>query len=790
MKKSKRLMPLIPLKDLVILPGMIIDFSVGLTDLYQAVKRAMGEDRMVFATCLRDDVMWKGSKENSKEDLEKAGCILLINQVIDLPNEEERIMVSALKKGELLGINDEDGIPLAEIETAEEDYFADRTEIEVKALIRNLKELLGQYWEYAGGRGHHVLKQLLGIKDLHTLVEKAAAQISMPMEICQQYLNQEEEWDRYVFLCSYLISEEEIICERRKIDEKLRTAVDNNQKEFYLHEQLKIIKNELGEDEESEIDEYLKKIEELEASDEVKDRLRKEISHLRMNQGSPSEGAVIRSYIELMLELPWNCEKEESRDLYKAERILQEDHYGLLKVKERIIQYLSVRYVNPEVKAPILCLYGPPGTGKTSIAKSIARALDKEYVRVCLGGVRDEAEIRGHRKTYVGAMPGRIIEGMKQAGVKNPLMLLDEIDKTGSDRRGDTASALLEVLDNEQNHRFRDHYVEVPVDLSKVLFIATANDLDKIPRPLLDRLEIIELSGYTGIEKFHIAKDYLIPKCLKENGIKKKQFKITDSALHKIIRSYTREAGVRELERAINNLAAKGVHECLKEIWERQGAEEDLEAFKKSVIRVNERNLEYYLGKVKYEPLMKNAKPEVGLVRGLAWTSVGGVTLEIEVNTMPGEGKMELTGKLGDVMKESAGIAFSYVRSAAGEYGVKPEYFKEHDFHLHIPEGATPKDGPSAGITMLLAFLSAVTGRKVRADIAMTGEVNLRGRVLPIGGLKEKLLAAKDAGITTVFIPKQNERDIHEIEKEPEILEGMEIIYLTNVKELIDRTLL
>lgn len=786
MKKSKRLMPLIPLKDLVILPGMIIDFSVGGTDSQQAVKRAMGEDRMVFAVCRKNEEMW----ESSKEDLEKAGCILLINQVINLPNEEERIMVSAVKRGELIGINDEDGVPIAEIETAEEDYFADRTEIEMKALIRNLRELLQQYWEYVGSRGRHALKQLLEIKDLHTLVEKAATQIPMQIETCQQYLNQEEEWDRYVFLCQYLISEEEILRKKRQIDEKLRAAVDDNQKDFYLHEQLKIIKNELGEDEDSEIETYLKKIEELKASDEVKDKIKKEISHLRMNQGSPSEGAVIRSYIELMLELPWNCEKEESRDLYKAEKILQEDHYGLLKVKERIIQYLSVRYINPEVKAPILCLYGPPGTGKTSIAKSIARALDKEYVRVCLGGVRDEAEIRGHRKTYVGAMPGRIIEGLKQAGVKNPLMLLDEIDKTGSDRRGDTASALLEVLDNEQNYRFRDHYVEVPVDLSKVLFIATANDLDKIPKPLLDRMEIIELSGYTGVEKFHIAKDYLIPKSLKENGIKKKQFKITDSALLKIIRSYTREAGVRELERTINNLVAKGVHESLKEIWERHGVGEDLEEFKKSVIRVNERNLEYFLGKVKYEPLMKNAKPEVGLVRGLAWTSVGGVTLEIEVNTMPGEGKTELTGKLGDIMKESAGIAFSYVRSVAGEYGVKPEYFKEHDFHLHIPEGATPKDGPSAGITMLLAFLSAVTGRKVRADIAMTGEVNLRGRVLPIGGLKEKLLAAKEAGIATVFIPKQNERDIHEIDKEPEILDGMEIIYLSHVKELIDKALL
>lgn len=787
MKKRENFMPLIPLKDLVILPGMIIDFSVGRPDSQEGIKYAMKGDRLVFGVCQKTEGVW----DSKPEDLEKAGCVLLVNQIITLPAEELRIMVTAVRRGEIAEIEDREGVPFAEVLLSEDDNFENiKSGSEMKALIRNLRELLQQYWEYAGGRGRHALKQLLEIKDLHMLVEKAATQISMQTEVRQEYLNQVKDWDRYVFLCRYLISEVEILAEKRYIEEKLREAADANQKEFYLHEQLKIIKNELGEDEESEIDEYLKKIEALEADDEVKDKLKKEISHLRMNQGSPSEGAVIRSYIELLLELPWNYGKEDSRDLYRAEKILREEHYGLLKVKERIIQYLSVRYVSPELKAPVLCLYGPPGTGKTSIAKSIARALDKEYVRVCLGGVRDEAEIRGHRKTYVGAMPGRIIEGMKQAGVKNPLMLLDEIDKTGSDRRGDTASALLEVLDNEQNYRFRDHYVELPVDLSKVLFIATANDIDKIPRPLLDRMELIELSGYTGVEKFHIAKDYLIPKALKENGIKKKQLKITDSALTKIIRSYTREAGVRELERAINKIVAKGVHDSLEEIWERQGVEGDLEEFKKSVIRVNERNLEHFLGKVKYEPLMKNAKPEVGLVRGLAWTSVGGVTLEIEVNTMPGEGKMELTGKLGDVMKESAGIAFSYVRSVADEYGVKPKYFKEHDFHLHIPEGATPKDGPSAGITMVLAFLSAVTKRKVRADVAMTGEVNLRGKVLPIGGLKEKLLAAKEAGITTVFVPKQNERDVHEIGKEPELLEGMEIIYLTHVKELIEGTLI
>lgn len=786
MKNNKRKMPLIPLKDLVILPGMIMDFSVGRPDSQQAVKCALRGDSMVFALCQKDE----GMGECSEEYLEKAGTIVRINQIITLPNEEIRIMVSAVQRGELLGIEYEEGIPIAEVDCSSKGDYKGGDEVESKALIRNLKELLQKYWELCNSRGRFALKQLLEIKDLHLLVEKAAAQLPMLTEVRQEFLNKDKDLDRYLFLCQYLISEEKILSEKRMIEEKLRAAADDNQKEFYLHEQLKIIRNELGEDEESEIDEYLRKIEEMEASDEVKEKLKKEIAHLRMNQGSPSEGAVIRSYIELMTELPWDHKKEESRDLRKAEKILKEDHYGLLKVKERIIQYLSVRYVNPELKAPVLCLYGPPGTGKTSIAKSIARAVDKEYVRVCLGGVRDEAEIRGHRKTYVGAMPGRIIEGLKQAGVKNPLMLLDEIDKTGSDRRGDTASALLEVLDTEQNYRFRDHYVELPVDLSKVLFIATANDTDKIPRPLLDRMELIELSGYTGVEKFHIAKDYLIPKAIEGNGLKKKQFKITDSAIVKIIRSYTREAGVRELERTINNIVAKGVHDSLKEIWEKQGTKEDLEAFKKSVIRVNERNLEHFLGKAKYEPLMKNAKPEVGLVRGLAWTSVGGVTLEIEVNVMPGEGKMELTGKLGDVMKESAGIAFSYVRSVAGEYGVKPEFFKEHDFHLHIPEGATPKDGPSAGITMVLAFLSAVTGRKVRADIAMTGEVNLRGKVLPIGGLKEKLLAAKEAGITTVFVPKKNERDICELDKEPELLTGMNIIYLTNVRELIEETLL
>lgn len=779
--------PLIPLKDLVILPGMMIDFSVEHPDSQDSVNKALKSDSLVFVDRqINEKVM-----DFETKDLEEIGCLAKIHQIISLPREELRIMVLAKERGRLLNISNDGDVSMAEIELFPQKHFSDRSEAEKAALMRNLKELLQRYWELNNiGGGRYALRQLLGLKDLYSLVEQSALNMPFQNNERQEFLNKVDEWDRYVFICQYLMSEEKILYEKQIIEEKLRKAADDNQKEFYLHEQLKIIRSELGEDEESEIDEYLGKIEKLEASDEVKDKLRKEISHLRMNQGSPSEGAVIRTYIELMLELPWDHEEEESRDLCRAEKILEEDHYGLLKVKERIIQYLCVRYIKPDSKAPILCLYGPPGTGKTSIAKSIARALDKKYVRVCLGGVRDEAEIRGHRKTYVGAMPGRIIEGIKQAGVKNPLMLLDEIDKTGSDRRGDTASALLEVLDSEQNYRFRDHYVEVPVDLSKVLFIATANDLNTIPRPLLDRMEVIELSGYTGIEKFHIAKDYLIPRALKENGIKKKQFKLTDSALLKIIKFYTREAGVRELERTLVKLMSKGVHEALKKIWEEQGSKEDLQAFGKSEIRINERNLEDYLGKIKYEPLMKNVKPEVGLVRGLAWTSVGGVTLEIEVNTMPGEGKMELTGKLGDVMKESAQIAFSYVRSIAGDYGVDSEYFKKHDFHLHIPEGATPKDGPSAGITMALAFLSAVTKRKVRADVAMTGEVNLRGKILPIGGLKEKLLAAKEAGIKTVFIPEKNERDICELSKEPELLEDIKVIYLSHVKELAQKALL
>lgn len=786
MKERKKRIPIIPLKDLVIVPGMIIDFSVGRKDSRQGISKALKTDGLVFAVRQKNENMG----EILADELEEVGTVVKVNQIIRLPREENRVMVSGLERGRLLSIRKSKDIPMAEIRLIDDNNFEDRNEIEKAALLRNLKELMQAYWNLCQDGGRFALRKILEIKDLSELVEKVSINLPLTPEQFQDFLNLTEEWDRYVYLCQFLISEEKILSQKQIIEEKLRKAADDNQKDFYLHEQLKIIREELGESEESEINEYLEKIEKMEASEGVKAKLRKEVSHLKMNQGSPSEGAVIRTYLDIMLELPWDHEEKENRDLSKAEKILDEDHYGLKKVKERIIQYLSVRYVNPDSKAPILCLYGPPGTGKTSVAKSIARALDKKYVRVCLGGVRDEAEIRGHRKTYVGAMPGRIIEGLKQAGVKNPLMLLDEIDKAGADRRGDTASALLEVLDGEQNCHFMDHYLEVPVDLSRVLFIATANNLSDIPKPLRDRMEIIELSGYTGIEKYHIAKDYLIPKALVQSGLKRKQFKITDSALNRVINFYTREAGVRELERSMELIMAKGVHESLKEIWEAHGVEEDLKEFGSKVIRVNEKNLGHYLGSEKYEPLMKNARPEVGLVRGLAWTSVGGVTLEIEVNTMPGEGKLELTGKLGDVMKESARVAFCYVRSIAKAYGVDKEFFKENDFHLHIPEGATPKDGPSAGISMALALLSASSKRKVRADAAMTGEINLRGNVLPIGGVKEKLLAAKEAGIKNVFVPQKNTRDIKELEKEPEILDGMNIIFISHMKELIKETLI
>ena len=566
-----------------------------------------------------------------------------------------------------------------------------------------------------------------------------------------------------------LLREIEVLAIKNDFQQKVRERVEKHQKEYVLREQMALIREELGEtNTDSDAEEYENRLRELTCSQEVKERIHKEIQRFRGISSNSSESTVSRGYIETLLELPWDKMSTDNKDLAHAQEILDEDHYGLQKVKERVIEFLAVRNLTSKGESPIICLVGPPGTGKTSIARSIARALDKKYVRVCLGGVRDEAEIRGHRRTYIGAMPGRIVAGLRTAGVKNPLMLLDEIDKGSSDYKGDTSAALLEVLDSEQNSKFRDHYVELPVDLSEVLFIATANAMQDIPKPLLDRMEIIEVSSYTENEKFHIAKEHLMGKQLEKNGLKASQLKINDKAMQEIIRFYTREAGVRELERKLGEICRKAARKIY------QGEEDK--------IRISRNNLEEYLGKKKYRQDKKNKKDEVGIVRGLAWTSVGGVTLEIEVNVMPGKGELVLTGKLGDVMKESARAGISYIRSISEEYGIAPDYFKEHDIHIHIPEGAVPKDGPSAGITMALAMLSAVTGKPVRADIAMTGEITLRGRVLPIGGLKEKLLAAKNAGMQTVCIPKENEKDLSEISEE--ITEGMEILLVEHMEQV------
>ena len=575
------------------------------------------------------------------------------------------------------------------------------------------------------------------------------------------------------------MNEAQIAAIRTQLAVKIRERIDKNQKDYILREQLEYIQEELGDKNQySDVKHYEEALAKLKADAEVKEKIKKEIARFKTIMGSSSESAVERGYIETLLELPWNKASKDNNDINRAEEILERDHYGLEKVKERIVEYLAVRCLTSKGEAPILCLVGPPGTGKTSIAKSIAEALNKKYIRICLGGVRDEAEIRGHRKTYVGAMPGRIANGLKQAGVCNPLMLLDEIDKVSSDYKGDTSSALLEVLDPEQNCHFRDHYVELPLDLSKVLFIATANDAGNIPRPLLDRMDIIEVTSYTANEKFHIAKEHLWEKQLRKNGLKDTQLSISDNALKAVIDQYTKEAGVRNLERKLGTVCRKAALEILKS---RNGKKE--KQVQDKSIRVNSQKLEKYLGKPKYSVDMANEKDDVGIVRGLAWTSVGGDTLQIEVNIMPGKGEIELTGKLGDVMKESAMTGISFIRSIAPKYKIAPEFFKENDFHIHIPEGAVPKDGPSAGITMATAVLSAITDTPVKAKVAMTGEITLRGRVLPIGGLKEKLLAAKSAGITTVLVPEKNEKDVAEISNE--IKAGMEICLVESMEDVI-----
>ena len=748
-------MPAVALRGLTILPGMIAHFDVSRERSLRAVEEAMEQDQKIYLVTQRN----VDSEDPTQEDLYQMGIVADIKQVVRLQNDVVRILVDGISRAALLGFTGNEKYLEAEICYC--DSNADSLPEDLReAMLLGVREAFHRYAAVVGKISKELIRQIDQYEDLEKLIDYVTNNLPVSYELKQQVLEAEDINDRYQVIVSLLLSQVEVISIKNELQKKVKVRVDKHQKEYVLREQLGVIREELGENADSEADEYEKKLSELDAPDYVKEKTKKEIKRFRNMSSSSSESTVERGYIETVLELPWNKMSVDNKDLDHAAQVLDDDHYGLKDVKERILEFLAVRNLTSKGESPIICLVGPPGTGKTSIARSIASALEKKYVRISLGGVRDEAEIRGHRKTYIGAMPGRIVNGLRQAGVSNPLMLLDEIDKVSSDYKGDTSAALLEVLDSEQNCRFRDHYIEMPVDLSEVLFIATANEVSGIPKPLLDRMELIEVSSYTENEKFHIAKEHLVEKQKSKNGIKKEQLTITDSALKDIIRLYTREAGVRSLERTIGKLCRKAAREIFK----------DSEA----AVKVTKTNLKTYLGNPKYSPEKKNDHAEVGIVRGLAWTSVGGVTLEVEVNVLPGKGELVLTGKRGDVMKESAQAALSYVRSISEGYGIDAEFYTKHDIHIHIPEGAVPKDGPSAGITMATAMLSAITDRAVRADVAMTGEITLRGRVLPIGGLKEKLLAAKVIGIKTVCIPKDNEKDLEEISKE--ITDGMEIV--------------
>ena len=758
-------MPAVALRGLTILPGMIAHFDISRERSLRAVEEAMEQDQKIYLVTQRN----VDSEDPTQEDLYQMGIVADIKQVVRLQNDVVRILVDGISRAALLGFTGNEKYLEAEICYC--DSNADSLPEDLReAMLLGVREAFHRYAAVVGKISKELIRQIDQYEDLEKLIDYVTNNLPVSYELKQQVLEAEDINDRYQVIVSLLLSQVEVISIKNELQKKVKVRVDKHQKEYVLREQLGVIREELGENADSEADEYEKKLSELDAPDYVKEKTKKEIKRFRNMSSSSSESTVERGYIETVLELPWNRMSVDNKDLDHAAQVLDDDHYGLKDVKERILEFLAVRNLTSKGESPIICLVGPPGTGKTSIARSIASALEKKYVRISLGGVRDEAEIRGHRKTYIGAMPGRIVNGLRQAGVSNPLMLLDEIDKVSSDYKGDTSAALLEVLDSEQNCRFRDHYIEMPVDLSEVLFIATANEVSGIPKPLLDRMELIEVSSYTENEKFHIAKEHLVEKQKSKNGIKKEQLTITDSALKDIIRLYTREAGVRSLERTIGKLCRKAAREIFK----------DSEA----AVKVTKTNLKTYLGNPKYSPEKKNDRAEVGIVRGLAWTSVGGVTLEVEVNVLPGKGELVLTGKLGDVMKESAQAGISYIRSISEDHGIDRKYFSEHDIHIHIPEGAVPKDGPSAGITMATAMFSAITGKPVRADVAMTGEITLRGRVLPIGGLKEKILAAKNAGIVTVCVPKKNEKDIAEIS--PEIKKGLEIVYVEHMQEVLD----
>ncbi len=769
MKQPISILPAIALRGTTILPDMIVHFDVSRERSIKAIEAAMLHDQKIFLVTQKDPEVEKPELS----ELYQVGTVAYIKQVVKLPHDLLRVLVEGIERAELLGLEQEEPFLKAETALFEPDG-ARYTKSLKEAMFRSIQELFQRYCMESGKISKDLAAQIMNITELEELIPQISVNVPLTYQNKQKILEAVSLENQYEVLAVILNNEIEVLQIGHDLQRKLKARVDKNQRDYILREQLKLIREELGEENTADTaEEYRQKAEALDAPQEVKDKLNKEIDRFKSMNNAAAESSVLSTYIETLLGLPWNKKSEDSTDLKEAWKILEEGHYGLKDVKERIMEFLAVRKLTSGGKSPILCLVGPPGTGKTSIAKSVAEALHKKYVRICLGGVRDEAEIRGHRKTYVGAMPGRITAALSQAGVSNPLMLLDEIDKTSSDYKGDTSAALLEVLDPEQNNHFNDHYVEVPQDLSEVLFIATANDMDGIPRPLLDRMEVIEISGYTENEKEHIAKDHLIPKQLEVNGIPEGKLKIQTPALRKIITLYTREAGVRGLERKIGQICRKAAREIMENDQKK--------------VTVNSKNLENYLGKARYSYLMANKKDEVGIARGLAWTQVGGDTLQIEVNVMPGKGELVLTGQLGDVMKESAQAGISYIRSVADKYGIAPEFFQENDIHVHIPEGAVPKDGPSAGITMATAMLSAIIGREVRADVAMTGEITLRGHVLPIGGLKEKLLAAKYAKIKQVLVPKDNKPDIQEMDAE--ILDGLKISFVDNMNEVLHEAL-
>lgn len=752
------------------MPEMIVHFDVSRERSIAAIQQAMVEEQEIFLVAQKSIE----TENPGQDDVYEIGTVASVKQLIKLSKKVVRVLVEGKNRAVLKKIEETDPYLRAEVEVLEEQEVTIPDDLNAEAMMRGLKEIITEYAAKNGKISKESVAEILDISDLKRLVNEVAANIPLKYKDQQELLEELDFWSRYEKLSLKLVNEMQIMEIKEELQRKVKNKVDKHQKEYLLREQLKVIREELGEDSTfSDADEFEEACSKLDAPEEVKEKLHKEIGRFKNTIGSQAENGVIRTYIETILEMPWNKRAEDNTDINYAKEVLEADHYGLEQVKERSLEFLAVRTLTQKGESPILCLVGPPGTGKTSIAKSLARSLKKPFVRISLGGVRDEAEIRGHRKTYVGAMPGRIANGIRTAGVKNPVLLLDEIDKVSTDYKGDTFSALLEVLDSEQNSKFRDHYLEVPLDLSEVTFITTANTLQTIPRPLLDRMEIIEITSYTENEKLHIAIEHLIPKQLEKHGITDEQLSFSKKAIWKIAHNYTKEAGVRQLEREIGNICRKAAKELL--------------TTEKEKITVTDRNLHKFLGKEKYSYQMANAAPEVGIVRGLAWTSVGGDTLQIEVNVMPGKGEIMLTGQLGDVMKESARAGISYIRSVSKKYAIAEDFFEKHDIHVHIPEGAVPKDGPSAGITMATAMLSAVTGKKVRADLAMTGEITLRGRVLPIGGLKEKLLAAKNAGIQTVLIPKENTADVEELSSE--ITKGLEIIPVETMEEVLKKAL-